>query len=179
MVDDRGVASNGVGSAPSWMPPLAPEAVYAILRQAESLPLRLVLRALDTFVKGLEVSIATAQHPGEVLGGFNSQLAPLPRATARLRELRRQRGWQHMGPRLRGRPNRSQGPRPRERRTARRVAVATTARRPRAGASRDGPSGSNDDPPPERDLDRLRGFRAASSRMFAHVGCRLAAGAGA
>jgi hypothetical protein len=174
MVDDRGIAPPS-----GWMPPLAPEAVYAILRQADSLPLWLVLHAVEKFKQGLEVSIAAAEHPGEVLGGFNGQLAPLPLATARLRELRRQRGWQHVGPRLRDRPNRSPGPRPRERRTARRVAVATTARRPRAGASRDGPSGSNDDPPPERDLERLRGFRAASSRMFAHVGRRLAAGAGA
>jgi hypothetical protein len=42
------------------------------------------------------------------------------------------------------------------------------------GSARDGPSRSDDDPP-EPDLDRLPGFRVASSRMFAHVGRRLAA----
>jgi hypothetical protein len=168
MVDDRGVASNGVAPPPSWMPPLAPEAVYAILRQADSLPLWLVLRALDTLVKGLEVSIATAQHPGEVLGGFNGQLAPLPRATARLREMRGHRRWRRTMPRQytmpRVRPS-ARAPRGRSRTTAQRT----------VGARGDPDS----EPPPAHDVDGLRGFRAASSRMFAHVGRRLGAGVGA
>jgi hypothetical protein len=40
-------------------------------------------------------------------------------------------------------------------------------------AARDGPSRSEDDDPP--DLSALRGFRAASNRMYVHVGRRMAA----
>jgi len=56
---------------------------------------------------------------------------------------------------------------PREPRATRRARVAT----------RDGPSPGDDDldDPPPLDLDALGGFRAASARMFAHVGRRLAA----
>jgi hypothetical protein len=58
---------------------------------------------------------------------------------------------------------------PREPRATRRARVAT----------RDGPASGEDDPddppPPERDLDALRGFRVASSRMHVHVGRRLGA----
>jgi hypothetical protein len=51
-------------------------------------------------------------------------------------------------------------------------------RRRSTSASRRGPPAGDPDsePPPARDLDGLRGFRAASSRMFAHVGRRLATG---
>jgi hypothetical protein len=53
-------------------------------------------------------------------------------------------------------------------------------RRRSTSASRRGPpAGDDPSPSPAHDVDGLRGFRAASSRMFAHVGRRLGAGAGA
>jgi hypothetical protein len=54
--------------------------------------------------------------------------------------------------------------RPRERRTTRRVAAGTRA----------GPSSSSDDSDPS-DLEKLQGFRAAFSRMYARVARRLLA----
>jgi hypothetical protein len=46
----------------------------------------------------------------------------------------------------------------------------------RAGASRDGPQRSgDDDPSPELELDRLRGFQVANLRLYVHEARRLAA----
>jgi hypothetical protein len=53
-------------------------------------------------------------------------------------------------------------------------ARANVRRRALARAGPDDGSGS-DEPPPARDLDGLRGFAVASSRMFHHVGRRRAA----
>jgi hypothetical protein len=77
-------------------------------------------------------------------------------------------------PVLERRPQPRERPRPRERRSARRATVTTSRRRTQARDGPDDGSGS-DEPPPERELARLRGFGAASVRMFAHVGRRLAA----
>jgi hypothetical protein len=53
---------------------------------------------------------------------------------------------------------------------------ARPVRRTRTAAVRGSPgSSSSDDDPHEHDLDALRGFRAASERMFVHIGRRFAA----
>jgi hypothetical protein len=48
------------------------------------------------------------------------------------------------------------------------------SRRSQRSTDRGDPSPSADDDPPSHELDRLPGFRAASYRMYAHVGRRLA-----
>jgi hypothetical protein len=61
----------------------------------------------------------------------------------------------------------------------RRENTARPRERRSMSASRRGPPAGDDpsEPSPAHDVDGLRGFRAASSRVFAHIGRRLAAGA--
>ena len=135
-----------------WMPPLTQPAMFAILRQADSLPLWLVLRALEARQLHLEGSIAI--HRGVVIGGFNG-MGELYKLPPRRRPTRpRPQAKAAPAPALSRRAPRARAPRQVARR---RTTVAT-----RAGSD-DGSGSDPDDDPPSHDLDALPGFASPRS----------------
>jgi hypothetical protein len=145
---------------------LALTRAFATLARAEEVPLPLIVEAFETMA--LQIRLEIGMLTGEGFGGFNGATDTRLRSPMR----RSPRLEPHRGARVAViatfRVGRAHGRAPRSRSAVRRQSRATSVR--------GSPSSSSDDDPPSRDLEALRGFMAASSRMYARVGRRLAAG---
>jgi hypothetical protein len=133
---------------------LALARALAVLVQPQAFPLTVVLDACE--VAGEELACRIVVQRGVQVASFQDWrvIERSTRPRERLVRIAPPRIPSRRGPRDRA---------PRAHPVRRRATVASR--------DRDGPS-SDDDPP---DLNALRGFRAASNRMYVHVGRRMAA----